>query len=69
MSCVVASRHGSDPMLLWLWRKLAAPIRPLTREFPYAAVVALKSKKEEERYKTKFKRLYVQNVTHWQSQD
>ena len=31
MSCGVGFRRGSDPMLLWLWRRLeaTAPIRPL----------------------------------------
>ena len=36
-----------DPALLWLWRRPAAtaPTRPLASEPPYAAGVALKSKK------------------------
>ena len=44
----VACRCGSDPALLWLWRKLAAValIQHLAWESPYAAGVALKSKKE-----------------------
>ena len=31
MSCGVGRRHGSDPSLLWLWRRpsATAPIRPL----------------------------------------
>ena len=39
MSCGVGRRHGSDPALLWLWRRLVATalIRPLTWEPPYAA--------------------------------
>ena len=42
MSCGVGCRRGLDPMLLWLWRRLAAiaPIRPLAWEPPYAAKVA-----------------------------
>ena len=42
MSCGVGRRHGSDPALLWLWRRLAAtaPIRPLAWEPPYAAGAA-----------------------------
>ena len=38
MSCGVGHRCGSDPVLLWLWRRLVstAPIRPLTWEPPYA---------------------------------
>ena len=37
-----------DPMLLWLWLRLAAvaPIRPLAWESPYAAGVGLKKKKK-----------------------
>ena len=38
-SCGVGRRHGSDPALLWLWRRPAAtaPIRHLAWEPPYAA--------------------------------
>ena len=38
MSSGVGCRHGSDPMLLWLWCRPAAtaPIRPLPWEPPYA---------------------------------
>ena len=38
-----------DPALLWLWCRpaAAAPIGPLTWEFPYAAGVALKRKKKK----------------------
>ena len=51
MSCGVGHRHGSDPTLLWLWRRLAAtaPIGPLTWELPSAAGAALKSKKKKKR--------------------
>ena len=39
-------RHGSDPVLLWLWRQpvATAVIRPLAWEPPYAVGMALKSK-------------------------
>ena len=42
MSCGVGCRRGSDPMLLWLWRRLVAtaPIQPLAWEPPYAAGAA-----------------------------
>ena len=48
VSCGVGCRQGSDPALLWLWRRpaAAAPIQPLTRELPHAAGVALKGKKK-----------------------
>ena len=41
MSCDVGGRHGSDPVLLWLWHRLAATtlIRPLAWEPPYAVGV------------------------------
>ena len=47
VSCGVGRRHGLDPMLLWLCRRLAvgAPIRPLAWEPPYAAGVALQKQK------------------------
>ena len=44
MCCGVGRRHGSNPVLLWLWWRLAAaaPIQPLAWEFPYDAGAALK---------------------------
>ena len=49
MSCGVGHRRGLDPMLLWLWCRLAAaaPIRPLAWEPPYAVGVALKDKTKQ----------------------
>ena len=43
----VGGRLGSDPVLLWLWCRLAATalIGPLAWEPPHAAGVALKNKK------------------------
>ena len=45
MSCGVGCRHGYNPALLWLWRRLAATaaIRPLAWEPPYAAGAALEN--------------------------
>ena len=47
MSCGVGRRCGVDPVLLWLWRRLAATalIGPLAWEPPYATGVALIRKK------------------------
>ena len=49
MSCDVGHRHSSDPLLLWLWHRLAAPTpkRPLAWELLYAASAALKKKKKK----------------------
>ena len=49
MSCSVGHRCGSDPLLLWLWRRLAAPalIGPLAWELPYAMDTALKKKRQK----------------------
>ena len=54
MSCGVGRRCGSDPVLLWLWRRPAAAalIRPLAWEPPYAVGEALK---RTERQKNKNK--------------
>ena len=51
MSCGVGCRRGSDPFLLWLWRRLAAtaPSRPLAWEPPYPAGVTLKRKKDKKK--------------------
>ena len=53
MSCGVGHRHGSDPALLWLWRRPAAtaPIRPLAWEPPHAMGVALKRQKDQKKKK------------------
>ena len=50
MSCGVGHRRGLDPMLLWLWCRLAAAalIGPLAWEPPYAEDAALKRKKKKE---------------------
>ena len=48
-SCGVCCRCGSDPVLLWLWCRpaVAAMIRPLAREHPYAINAVLKRPKEK----------------------
>ena len=49
MSCGVGHRHGLDPVLLWLWRRLAAAalIQPLAWELPCAVGAALKRRKKD----------------------
>ena len=49
MSCGVGHRCGSDPALLWLWRRpaVAALILPLAWEPPYAMGAALKKKEKK----------------------
>ena len=44
----VGHRRASDPVLRWLWHRLAAiaPIWPLAREPPYATGAPLKKKKK-----------------------
>ena len=58
MSCGVGSRHGSGPVLLWLWCRPATPAsnRPLAWEPPYAAGVALKDKRQKKKKKKKKKK-------------
>ena len=59
MTCAVGCRHGSDPELLWLWRRLVATtlIRPLAWDSPYAAEAALeKAEKKRKKKKKKQKR-------------
>ena len=55
MDCGVGCRHGSDPTLLWLWRRPAAtaPIRPLAWEPPYAVEAALEKAKRQKKKKKK----------------
>ena len=54
MSCVVGHRHGSDLVLLWLWRRPAAEalIRPLAWDPSYAAGAALKKLKKKKKKNT-----------------
>ena len=49
MNCGLDHRRGSDPVLLWLWPRLAAtaPIQPLAWESPYAMGAALKRQKKK----------------------
>ena len=49
VSCDVGHRHGLDPMLLWLWCRLAATalIRRLAWEPPHAAGAALEEAKKK----------------------
>ena len=47
VNCGLGYKLGSDPTLLWLWHRpaAAAPTGLLAWDLPYAADVALKSKK------------------------
>ena len=47
----VGHRCSLDPVLLWLWHRLAAaaPIRTVVWELPYAAGMALKRQKKEKK--------------------
>ena len=47
MSCGVGRRCDSDPKLLWLCAVAVAPIQSLAWELPYAAGVALKSRRKK----------------------
>ena len=55
VSCGVGCRCGSDPALLWLWRRPAATalIWPLAWEPPYAAGAAQENGKKTTTKKTK----------------
>ena len=44
VSCGVGCRHGSDPLLLWLWHRLAAVVLI----HPYATDATLKSKEKKD---------------------
>ena len=61
MSCGVGCRRGSDPALLWFWRRpvATAPIQPLAWEPPYAAGAAQEiatTTTEDKRQKKKIKK-------------
>ena len=61
MSCGVGRRHGSDPVLLWLWHRLAAtaPIRPLTGEPSYVVGAAQEMAKKDQRKSKKLKQIFT----------
>ena len=61
MSCGAVRRHGSDPALLWLWRRPAviAPIQPLAWELPYATGVALEKAKRQKDKKQNTKKPFI----------
>ena len=67
MSYGEGRRHGSDPTLLWLWRRLVAtaPIRPLAWEPPYAKGAAQEMAKRQKKQKTKNKKTGVPVVAQW----
>ena len=48
MTCGVGLRCGSDPVLLWLWRRpvTVAPLRSQAWEPPYTPDAALKKAKK-----------------------
>ena len=60
MNCGVGCRRGSDPALLWLWRRpmATAPIRPLVWEPPYAVGVALEIAKRQKKKKGRNEPIY-----------
>ena len=61
MSRGESRRRGSDPALLWLWRRLAAtaPIRPLAWEPPHATGAAQKMAKSQKKKERKGLYVYV----------
>ena len=67
VSCGVGRRRGSDPALLWLWRRLVstAPIRPLAWEPPYAAGAAQQMAKDKKKKKKKMTRQTLGGLTQW----
>ena len=53
VSCDVGCRHGWDPVLLWLWCRLAAAvsIQPLAWELLYATKCGPKKQKKQNKQK------------------
>ena len=52
VSCAVGHRCGSDPVMLWLWRRLGAtaPIRPLAWEPHMPREAALEKTKKKGKF-------------------
>jgi len=74
VSCGVGCRRGSDPALLWLWRRpvATAPIQPLAWEPPYAVEAAQEiattttTNNNNKRQKDKKKKNKIQPFRHTQ---
>ena len=64
MSCGVGRRLGSDPTLLWLWRRPAAiaPIQPLAWESPYATEAAQEIAKRQKKKKNRRLKIYLKKL-------
>ena len=64
MSCGVGCRQGSDPTLLWLWRRpeSTAPIRPLAWEPPCASGAAQEMAKRQGKKKKKLVQFFIPQV-------
>ena len=62
MSCGVSCRHGSDSVLLWLWRRpvAIAQIRSLAWDTPYAVGAAVEKTKKKKKEKN---RLFTRVMT------
>ena len=62
-SCGVGCRCGSDPALLWLWRRPEAtvPIQPLAWEPPYAEGAAQRNNKKTKKKKKEKKISWIHN--------
>ena len=62
LSCGIDHRCDLDPVLLWLWYRVAAvdPIQPLAWEPPYATGVALKKQKKKKKKKIEVNFLRLQ---------
>jgi len=66
VSCGVGCRRGSDPALLWLWRRLVAtaPIRPLAWEPPYVAGAAQEMPERQKKNKKQKKEVACTTPSH-----
>ena len=67
VSCSVGHRCNSDPMLLWLWCRLAAtaPIQPLAWELPCAVGAALKRQTKNLKSKQKKQQNSLKRSSHF----
>ena len=64
ISCGIGHRHGLDPMLLWLWCRMAAValIQPLAWELPYSVGAALKTKTKTNKQTKNLRSFYSSQI-------
>ena len=63
LAMVLGRRHGLDPLLLWLWRRLLACVPPCATGVALEKTKQKKKEKEKEKYLNSFRGSEITNLT------